>query len=72
MSGREYRYVRSSNVQGVSYEPDSQTLHVQFTNGSEYAYHGVPASEYAELMDAPSPGGYLNDYIKGTYRYTRV
>lgn len=70
--GREYHYVKSSNIQGVSYDVDSQTLYVQFNNGSEYSYAGVPQEEYDSLIEAPSPGSYLNDNIKGQYRYAQV
>ena len=72
MARREYRYVKSSNVQGVAYDKGQSALYVQFTNGSEYMYHDVPEDEYESLLASLSPGAYMNDFIKGTYRYDKV
>ena len=72
MASREYRYVTSSNIQGVSYDRDTQTLYVQFKNGSEYSYASIPSDEYEELISATSVGSYFNDNIKGQYAFTRV
>lgn len=72
MASREYRYVTSSNIQGVAYDRDTQTLYIQFKNGSEYSYANVPNDEYEELIEASSVGSYFNDNIKGQYAFTRV
>lgn len=68
---REYKFVKSSNVLGVAYDAETRALHVQFISGPEYTYHDVPEDEYQNLIDDPSPGSFLNNNIKGTYRYTR-
>lgn len=72
MAGREYKFINSSNLKGVSYDANAKVLYIQFNNNSEYAYHDVPEDEYENLISDPSPGGYLNDSIKGAYNYTRV
>lgn len=72
MGAVSYQSVRSSNISEVGYDPDSQTLYVRFLNGSEYAYYGVPPDEFDALISAPSAGSYLNDAIKGQYKYARV
>lgn len=69
---REYRYVKSSNLQGVAYNPDTLELYVQFSNGTEYAYSDVPESDYDGLLNAASVGSYFNDNIKNAYTYRRV
>jgi len=63
---------RSSNVASVGYDHKTQTLEVEFTNGSVYQYFDVPQSVYDQLINADSVGKYLNVNIKGSYRYARV
>jgi len=67
----EYKAVLSSNLLGVAYDEDTHELSVQFKGGSTYKYKDVPPEEYGALMDAPSPGGYFNDFIKNSYKYSR-
>jgi hypothetical protein len=64
--------VDSSNVSGVGYDPDSQTLHVEFKGGSRYEYAGVPPETHAELMKADSIGRHLHGRIKGIHSHKRV
>ena len=64
--------VSSSNVASVGYYEDSQTLEVEFLNGSVYQYFDVPEQIYIGLRDADSVGGYLAANIKGVYRYSKV
>lgn len=64
--------VTSSNVEAIGYDKDSQTLQVEFKNGSVYQYFDVPENVFNELRDAGSIGGYLASNIKGIYRYSRI
>lgn len=64
--------VISSNVASVGYDENDSTLEVQFRDGSVYQYLNVPFQIYSGLMHAASVGGFLNDHIKGVYRYRRV
>ena len=64
--------VSSSNILEVGYEEDSQTLEVLFRNDRVYQYFSVPRQVAEELMSAESLGQYLNQHIKGVYRYARV
>ena len=68
----ERQPVTSTNVASVGYNPTSQTLEVEFTNGSTYQYFDVPAQVYEALIAAASIGTFLNDQVKGVYRYARV
>ena len=63
--------VESSNIAGIAYDGEG-TLHVQFKNGSIYAYQGVPPEKHDELMNAGSVGSHFNAHIKGNYEYERV
>lgn len=62
----------SSNVRSVSYDPTTNTLEIEFHNGSVYQYYSVPAETHRSLISAVSKGTYHNDYIKDHYRYRKV
>lgn len=64
--------VSSSNIASIGYDPDSETLEIEFTNGSIYQYFNVPAGLHEQLMAAPSKGQFLNTYIRNAYPYSRV
>jgi hypothetical protein len=64
--------VISSNVAEVGYDPSTQTLEVQFKDGSIYQYFDVPQHVYEGLMSAASKGQYLNKEIKFNYRYAKL
>lgn len=62
--------VKSSNLKAVGYHPESQTLRIQFANGS-YDYTGVPAEEHEALMASGSPGSHFHSRIRSTYPVTK-
>ncbi|OZG75391.1 KTSC domain-containing protein [Hahella sp. CCB-MM4] len=64
--------VVSSNIASIGYDPDTETLEIEFLDGSVYQYYNVPNYEHDGLMSANSHGGYLAANIKGTYSYSRV
>ncbi len=68
----EMQPVSSSNIAAVGYDAENQTVHVQFLNGSTYAYKGVPEHEFENLRTAPSVGSYLNRNFKNVYPYERA
>jgi hypothetical protein len=47
----------------VGYDPATNTLEVEFLNGSIYHYFNVPPSIYSGLMSASSHGSYLDQYV---------
>lgn len=65
--------VQSSNVSSIGYDLDSSTLEVEFLNGSVYQYFGVPESVFGGLMNAPSKGTFLDQFVKKAgYSYARI
>ena len=64
--------VSSSNLASVGYDESSQTLEIEFLDGSVYQYYNVPIPIHEQLMQAPSKGGFLHQYIKNAYPYSRV
>lgn len=68
----ERYYVASSNIASIGYDGDTETLEVEFVNGSIYQYYNFPEHMYDQLMSEPSKGKFLNIYIKNAYPYSRV
>jgi len=64
--------VSSSNVASVGYDAVSGVLEVEFLDGSIYQYFDVPQQVADGLVGAASVGAYLNQNIKGTYRYVKL
>lgn len=60
----EYISVVSSNLLAIGYEGDTATLGVQFKNGTEYHYFGVPQESFDAFLAAGSKGTYLDQNIK--------
>ena len=64
--------VSSSNVASIGYDVASQTLEVEFNNGRVYQYLDVPQPVYEAFMQANSKGKFLNQHIKGSFRFVRM
>lgn len=65
--------VRSSNVASVGYDPNTQTLEVEFHSGDVYQYFGVAEAHFVRLTaGSVSVGSYLNREVKPRYRYRRI
>lgn len=64
--------VDSSNIASVGYDEDSSTLQIEFKNGGVYQYFDVGEDLFKGLRDADSPGGFLAEQIKGSFRFSKV
>ena len=63
--------IRSSNIESVGYDGDSETLEIEFGNGV-YQYSGVPEVIHSGLMKASSAGRYFHKNIKDKYVDVKV
>jgi len=68
----EHVPVKSSNINSVSYDPDTKTMEVKFKSGQTYAYQGVDAEKHAALMSADSVGGFIHAHIKGKHAHSKA
>ena len=68
----ERQPVSSSNLLSVGYDSNSETLEIEFKNGSIYRYFNVPPFEHERLMAADSHGVYFNANIKDKYPFERA
>lgn len=65
--------VDSSNLSSVGYDPQTNTLEVEFNHGGIYQYFNVPSHIYQGLMNANSHGQYFDQYIKRAgYSYQKI
>jgi hypothetical protein len=64
--------VESASVRSIGYSTSTQTLEIEFVNGSVYQYFEVPQPTYAGLMAAPSIGNFVNTKIKPYYEFAEV
>lgn len=54
----------SSALSSAEYDPDSESLTIDFTDGNSHTYDGVDASTFVGLVSAASPGAYFNANIR--------
>ena len=64
--------VTSTTLKSVGYDPQTQTLELEFDSGSVYQYDNVPPEVYQGLLEADSLGRYLNENIDKSYNYRRM
>jgi hypothetical protein len=64
--------VNSSDLEGVMYDPETGILLVEFKSGNTYQYNGVQQDVFNELVSASSIGKYFNQFIKGSYSYSKI
>jgi hypothetical protein len=64
--------VQSSNIAAVGYVEQTETLVIEFLNGSSYEYGNVPLVVYNDLMNASSVGSYFNREIKDNYPCNKI
>lgn len=60
--------VSSSSIASVGYNPESETLEVEFvSSGRVYEYYNVPEFMFDRLLEAPSVGIFFNVEIRNHY-----
>lgn len=65
--------VNSSNLASVGYNPDTETLEVEFAKtGKVYEYYNVPLFMFERMMEAPSIGVFFNAEIRNSYACSPV
>lgn len=64
--------VSSSNLVSVGYEPESETLEVEFKSTGVYQYFNAPSFMHERLMSADSIGTFFNVEIKNAFPCSKV
>lgn len=68
----QFMPVVSSNIHEIGYDNATKTLVVSFHNGSTYEYIEVPPQLVNDFIVASSKGRFLNDKIKGNFKYRKI
>jgi len=68
----ERKRVNSSKIRGIGYDPKSQILEVEFSDGKMLAYRGVSPEVHRQFMAAPSPTSFFEDKIDESYPSNRI
>ncbi len=68
----ERKRLNSSQIRSVGYDESSQTLEIEFPNGSIVQYSRVSPEVHRRLMAAPSPGSFFQDRIEDEFTARRI
>ena len=68
----EHHKVNSSDIASIGYEPDTQTLAVEFHATGMYQYFSVPQDIYDGFRETPTHGKYFYQNIKGKYAWEKA
>jgi lysyl-tRNA synthetase class 2 len=59
----------SSNIESFTFDPETDTLTIQFRDGDEYDYLNVPPQVHRAFQASGSAGQYFIRHIKGRFAY---
>jgi len=63
-------YAKTSATSGIAnFEYKTETLQINFIDGSSYEYFGVPKAVYIKLVNAPSPARFARRHIYSSFVY---
>lgn len=65
------RFPGSSSLSEATYDPETETLTVEFQNGDRYDYFNVPNGKYRALSRAGSAGKYFYSEIRNRHSYEK-
>jgi hypothetical protein len=68
----ERKRINSSKIRAVGYDPKSQVLEVEFSDGRVFAYSGVSPEVHRQFMAVPSPTSFFEDKIAEDYPSRRI
>ena len=68
----ERKRINSSRIRAVGYDPKSQMLEVEFSDGKLIRYRGVSPEVHRQLMAAPSATSFFEDKIDESYASSRI
>jgi hypothetical protein len=67
MAVRWQRVSGSSMITRAGYDPQTETMEIEFTSGQTYTYEAVPSSVFNGLITASSPGKFYHANIKDAF-----
>jgi hypothetical protein len=67
-----WQNLNSTNLAAFDYDAENQLLSVQFSDGAEWRYHGVPQHVVDAFPNAESARKFLDAYIKPYHHAEKV
>lgn len=65
--------VESSCINDLYYDPEEESMTIEFQKRGTYKYYDVPLDEYVDLAQSSSLGTYFNLYVRNKgYQYERI
>jgi len=68
----ERKRVNSSKIRAAGYDPKTQLLEIEFSDGKVVQNRGVSQEVHRQFMAAPSPTSFFEDKIDESFPSTRV
>ena len=68
----ERKRINSSKIRAVGYDPKSQVLEIEFSDGKLIQYRGVSSEVHRQFMAAPSVTSFFEDKIDENFPSSRV
>lgn len=68
----KFTTVKSSNIDGVHFDPATGTLTVKFKLGGTYHYDACKQEHFDGLCKAESAGKYLHKTIRGSFKHRKA
>jgi len=68
----ERKRVNSSKIRSAGYDPKSQLLEIEFSDGKVIQYRGVSQEVHRQFMAAASPVSFFEDKIDESFPSTRI
>jgi len=64
--------VSSSNIKAIGYDPDTNTLAVEFNSSGVYHYQGVSQKDFDDFKVAKSIGSHFSKNILNKFKHTKL
>jgi hypothetical protein len=62
----------STSLAAATYDDHHRQLQLDFLDGSQYVFFGVPVELYRHLLCSTSKGSFFNRYIRGHFPYAKL
>lgn len=62
----------SSSIASVGHDPETDTLEVEFRDGSVHQYDGASAKDHHALVNASSVGKHFHAHVRGKFTSRKV
>ncbi len=66
------KYISSSMINSIGYDPETETLEIEFSGGAVWQYSDVPADVWDDFESSGSQGRFFHQNIKGQYAEARA